>query len=67
MSVLKIIPTDQNYVPSAAQQAKAIAVLREMVRYGEIEAKVYDDPEFIDQGQYCGGGLVLILRQSRRR
>jgi hypothetical protein len=51
--VLKIIPTDQDYVPSAEQQAKAMAVLREMVPFGEIEAKVYDDLEFIDQGQYC--------------
>jgi hypothetical protein len=52
-SVLKIIPTDQEYVPNAAQQAKAIVVLREMVPFGEIKAKVYDDLEFIDQGQHC--------------
>jgi hypothetical protein len=51
--VLKIIPADQNYLPSAEQQAKAIAVLREMVPFGEIETRVYDDLEFIDQGQYC--------------
>jgi hypothetical protein len=51
--VLKIIPTDQDYVPSAEQQAKAIAVLREMVPYGAIEAKVYEDLDFIDQGQDC--------------
>ena len=51
--VLKIIPADQDYVPSAEQQARAVAVLREMVPFGEIETKVYDDLEFIDQGQYC--------------
>ena len=52
-SVLKIIPTDQDYVPSTEQQAHAVAVFRAMVPYGAIEAKVYDDLEFIDQGQYC--------------
>jgi hypothetical protein len=51
--VLKIIPTDQDYVPSAEQQTQAVAVFREMVPYGAIEARVYDDLEFIDQGQYC--------------
>ena len=51
--VLKIIPTDQDYVPSAEQQAKAVVVLREMVPYGEFETRVYEDLEFIDQGQYC--------------
>ena len=51
--VLKIIPTDQDYVPSAEQQASAVGVFREMVRYGEIEATVYEDLEFIDAGQYC--------------
>ena len=52
-SVLKIIPTDQDYVPSAEQQANAVAVFRGMVPYGEIEATVYEDLEFIDAGQYC--------------
>src|SRR5262245_42311784 len=51
--VLKIIPADQHYVPSAEQQAKAVAVFREMVPFGEIETRAYDDLEFIDQGQYC--------------
>ena len=50
--VLKIIPADQEYVPSPEQQADAVAVFREMVRYGEIEATVYEDLEFIDAGQY---------------
>src|SRR5262245_47037328 len=53
MRVLKIIPTDQDYVPSAEQQAEAATAFREMVPYGEIEATVYEDLEFIDQGQYC--------------
>jgi len=52
MSVLKIIPADQEYVPSPEQQATAVAVFREMVPYGEIEATVYEDLEFIDAGQY---------------
>jgi hypothetical protein len=51
--VLKIIPTDREYIPNAEQQAKAVALFREMVRFGEIEARVYDDLEFIDQGDYC--------------
>src|SRR5262245_27222130 len=53
-SVLKIIPTDQDYVPSAEQQANAVAVFREMAPYGEIEARVHEDLEFIDAGEYCG-------------
>ena len=53
-SMLKIIPTDQDYVPSAEQQADAVAVFGEMVGYGEIEARVYEDLEFIDAGEYCG-------------
>jgi hypothetical protein len=51
--VLKIIPADQEYVPSPEQQANAVSVFREMVRYGEIEETVYQDLEFIDAGQYC--------------
>src|SRR5215510_14751746 len=53
-SVLKIIPTDQDYVPSAEQQANAVDVFREMAPYGEIETRVYEDLEFIDAGEYCG-------------
>ena len=52
--VLKIIPADQEYVPSPEQQANAVAVFREIVRDGEIEARVYEDLEFIDAGEYCG-------------
>ena len=40
--VLKIIPTDREYIPNAGQQAKAVALFREMVRFGEIEARIYD-------------------------
>src|SRR5215510_8961239 len=62
--VLKIIPTDQEYVPTAEQQANALGVFREMVRYGEIEATVYDDLEFIDPGQY--GEAVLCSSCGNR-
>src|SRR5262245_46805658 len=54
MSVLKIIPADQEYVPSPEQQANAVAVFREIMGDGEIEARVYEDLEFIDAGEYCG-------------
>src|SRR5262245_27696852 len=62
--VLKIIPTDQDYVPTAEQQAEAASVFREMVPYGEIEATVYEDLEFIDQGQY--GEAVLCSSCGNR-
>src|SRR5262249_6606346 len=52
--VLKIIPADQEHVPSPEQQAHAVTVFRQMVRYGEIEATVYADLEFIDEGEYRG-------------
>lgn len=52
-TVLKIIPIDQDYVPSPAQQANALARLRELVPFGMHEARVYDDLTFIDQGEYC--------------
>src|SRR5262245_15856949 len=55
--VLKIIPVDQEYVPSPEQQANAVTVFREFVRYGEIEATVYEDLEFIDAGQYSEAAL----------
>jgi hypothetical protein len=48
-TVLKIIPIDQDYVPSPAQQANALARLRELVPFGMHEARVYDDLTFIDQ------------------
>src|SRR5262245_66646985 len=54
MSVLKIIPADQEYVPSPEQQANAVAVFREIMGDGEIEARVYEDLESIDAGEYCG-------------
>ena len=65
MSVLKIIPADQEYVPSPEQQANALALFREMVRYGEIEATVYEDLEFIDAGKYCGYVLCLAAIASQ--
>jgi hypothetical protein len=53
-TVLKIIPTDQDYVPSPETQQKAIALLREMLPDGEMhEARAYNHLCFIDQGQYC--------------
>jgi hypothetical protein len=52
-TVLKIIPIDQDYVPNPAQQANALARLRELVPFGMHEARVYDDLTFIDQGEYC--------------
>jgi hypothetical protein len=51
--LLKIIPTDQNHVPTPEQQEKALTLLRKMVPFGMHEARVFDDLTFIDQGEYC--------------
>jgi len=37
-TVLKIIPIDQDYVPSPAQQANALARLRELVPFAPLQA-----------------------------
>ena len=52
-TVLKIIPTDQDYVPTPEQQEKALVLLRKLVPFGMHEARVYDNLTFIDQGEYC--------------
>jgi hypothetical protein len=52
--VLSIIPIDQNYIPNAAAQQIAVALLQEMLPDGEMcEAKAYDRLQFIDQGENC--------------
>jgi hypothetical protein len=52
--VLSIIPMDQDYIPSAGAQQIAVALLKEMLPEGEMcRAEVYEQLQFIDQGQNC--------------
>jgi hypothetical protein len=52
--VLSIIPLDQDYIPSAEAQQKAVALLKEMLPDGEMcQVEVYDQLQFIDQGENC--------------
>jgi hypothetical protein len=52
-TVLRIFPTDQDYVPTLEQQEKALVLLRRMVPFGMHEARAYEDLSFMDQGDYC--------------
>lgn len=50
--VLKLIPTDPEYVPSEEAQQSAVAALERLLPEGEMcEAETYDRVTFIDQGE----------------
>ena len=56
--VLSLIPIDKEYVPSAAAREKAAALRQELLGDGEMcEAKVFDQLNFIDQGENCEAAL----------
>jgi hypothetical protein len=52
--LLRIIPTDQNYIPDRKSQQGALGLLKIMLPDAdEHEATVYDELTFIDQGTNC--------------
>jgi hypothetical protein len=51
---LRIIPTDQNYVPDSGQQQHALELLKALCPGAdEYEATTYDELTFLDQGENC--------------
>jgi len=63
--VLRIIPMDQDYIPSAEAQQIAVAQLKEMLPDGEMcRAEAYDQLRFIDQGE--NGEAVLCPSCGKR-
>jgi hypothetical protein len=54
VDLLRLIPTDQNYIPDSSQRRDALALLKTWCPDAdEIEATVYDKLTFIDQGENC--------------
>lgn len=54
--MLKVFPRDKNFVPTKAAAEKAAALLSEYYPDGEnVDQDFYDDPEFIDAGEYTEG------------
>jgi hypothetical protein len=52
--LLRIIPTEQNYIPDSELQQRALGLLKTMFPAAdEYDATVYDELTFIDQGVNC--------------
>ena len=71
-NILKIIPTDPSFVPGNTNQQKAKIYLSKLFNQEDIEFKITDAIEFIDQGSnfervscnFCGADIETTAWQN---